>query len=130
MSDPIKPTDPSARVGDVEGVDAVDAVHKAAAVEASAAVDPTAAVDAAAPVGDPLHVAIREVADDIREGRVPDEWAASEAVILRLVNLRFAHLGEAQRRKMHLHLHEILHNDPQFQRRIRELIDVASSTAT
>ena len=117
MTDPTKPIGPGA----VDAAEALDEVEATPEFEvAGVAATQSAQVD-------PLQQAIQEVAADIKAGRLPDKEAASEAVILRLVNLRFGHLTVPQRQKMQLHLHELLHRDPAFQARIDDLIAVASA---
>lgn len=121
MSDPIKPITSS-------GVAASEAVKGADTAQTTFAVNAPATASAnQVQQTDPLQAAIGEVAADVRAGRVPDAQAASDAVIIRLVNLRFGHLGEAQKQKLLLHLHEVLSNDPQFQARIEGLIKIASA---
>lgn len=122
MTDPIKP------VG-APGVDAAEAVSEAEGAESSSQLERLEGAQGAPENAavDPLDAAIQEVAADIRAGRVPDAEAASEAVILRLVNLRYAHLGDAQRQKMILHIHEMLHRDPRFLERIERLLEIASA---
>jgi hypothetical protein len=135
MTNPIKPTQP-ANASAVKGATSTAATQAAApasgsqktpsgfSVQAPQAAQPVSAA-AATGSSDPLQTAIREVAEDIKAGRVPDSTAASEAVIIRLVNLRFGHLSDASKRKMTLHLQEMLHRDPFFQSRIDGLLRVA-----
>jgi len=139
MTNPIKPVGPSAvpQAAPTEGPSA-----PAAASETQATTAPTRAFEVgptqvaqtqgAAPAQgagtvsqDPLQAAIREVVADIKAGIVPDAAAAADAVIIRLVNIRFSHLNEAGRRKMQLHIHELLHSDPQFHDRIERLLQAA-----
>ena len=105
------------------GAKGVDLVDRTTKVEGGAAAEMASAqrIQTGQPV-DALQTAISEVAADIKLGNVPDREAASDAVIIRLVNLRFPHLTEAKRTKLLLHMHEVLHRDPQFQARIEELI--------
>jgi hypothetical protein len=137
MTNPIKPTQP-ANASAVKGATSTAATQAAAptsgaqktpsgfSVQAPQGAQPVSAAAAAATgLADPLQTAIREVAEDIKAGRVPDSTAASEAVIIRLVNLRFGHLSDASKRKMTLHLQEMLHRDPFFQSRIDGLLRVA-----
>lgn len=107
----------------VDLVDSIDLVDRTTKVEGGAAAEMASAqrIQTGQPV-DALQTAISEVAADIKLGNVPDREAASDAVIIRLVNLRFPHLTEAKRTKLLLHMHEVLHRDPQFQARIEELI--------
>lgn len=117
MTDPIKPVGPGA-------IDATEALSEVAGAEDALPLQ--GATQAQTPVAvDPLDAAIQDVAADIQAGRVPDAEAASEAVIIRIVNLRYPHLGDAQRNKMILHLHEMMHRDPQFLARIERLIELA-----
>ena len=69
-----------------------------------------------------IQVALAEVAADVRAGRVPDHEAAVDAVVIRIVNLRYHHLPAAQRDKLVVQLHGLLHNDPRFRARLDDMI--------
>lgn len=139
MTNPIKPVGPSAipQAAPTEGPSATTATQEARAVtpptrafevgptQVAQTQGPAPVQGAGAITQDPLQAAIREVVADIKAGIVPDAAAAADAVIIRLVNIRFSHLNEAGRRKMQLHIHELLHSDPQFHDRIERLLQVA-----
>ena len=126
MSDPIEPPGPDAvGAGEAaEGIDAAEGVSETGVTDAAAASrfrNAAAAAGEARPV-DPLQVALAEVAADVRAGRVPDHDAAVDAVVIRIVNLRYHHLPAAQRDKLVVQLHGLLHNDPRFRARLDDMI--------
>ncbi len=125
MTDPIKPMGP----GPIDAPEILDALEEANDVVEgkhclSGVQPPVQSAEA-----DPLRTAIDEVAADIRAGALPDEEAATEAVLIRLVNLRYGFLPEAKRQGMLLHLHGIMHSDPVFQARIERLLALAAPKA-
>lgn len=125
MTDPIKPPGSASGPGALDGVDEAERAEGAQGPRFADEVEASRR-SAQASASDPLLRAVSEVAADVRAGRVPDAQAATDAVIIRLVDLRYGHLEPARREGLVMQLHAMLQNDPRFQARIEELLSAAT----
>lgn len=124
MSNPIKPT---GGVGGPSAADAVEGAERTEGTSFGARLEASQRVEATGAAPDPLLRAVQEVAADVRAGLVPDAQAATDAVIIRLVDLRYGHLEATRRQGLVVQLHAMLATDPRFQARIEELLASASA---
>ncbi|MEO1268426.1 MAG: hypothetical protein AAFX99_10020 [Myxococcota bacterium] len=94
----------------VPGFDAVMSQHEVSAVQELSTADPA------------VMGVIDGVASDLKTGALATPDAALEAVVERLVDVRFEHLDPSVRRQMSDDLREVLLDDPFFVLEVEELI--------